>query len=153
MLEEKVSQLLQKALEQRPSLFLIDLTVSKDNSIKVVLDGDQGVSLDDCIAVSRGIEHELDREEHDFSLEVTSSGATAALQLPRQFKKNIGRKSKVNTQNGEFEGHLTEADDKMIILEWKDREPKPVGKGKHTVQKRQEITFEAIEEAKVVLKF
>ena len=42
---------------------------------------------------------------------------------------------------------------KAYCLEWKAREPKPVGKGKHTVQKKQEIGFSAINEAKVVLKF
>ncbi|WP_343487478.1 ribosome assembly cofactor RimP [Allomuricauda sp. d1] len=153
MLGDKVTELLKKALEQRPSLFLIDLSITNDHKIKVVLDGDNGVTLEDCIAVSRGIEHELDRDEHDFSLEVTSAGAIAPLQLPRQYRKNIGRKLKVKTKEGEFEGSLTEADEEHIVLEWKAREPKPVGKGKHTVQKRQEIAFSDIEEAKVVLKF
>ena len=87
-----MEQLLGKALEERPSLFLIDFTIGSDNTIRVVLDGDQGVNLQDCMDVSRAIEHNLDREEEDFSLEVTSAGATSPLQLPRQFRKNVGRK-------------------------------------------------------------
>lgn len=153
MLKEKVTALLNKALEAHPSLFLIDFTVGGDNTIRVVLDGDSGVTLQDCMAVSRAIEHNLDREEVDFSLEVTSAGATAPLQLPRQYKKNIGRKLKVRTGNEAVEGTLTETTDNSITLEWKAREPKPVGKGKVTVQKKQEIAFSDIEEAKVVLKF
>ena len=94
-----------------------------------------------------------DREEEDFSLEVTSAGATTPLELPRQYKKNIGRKLEVKTLNATFEGNLTAVTDVFIALEWKAREPKPIGKGKHTVQKKEEIVFSDIKEAKVVLKF
>ncbi len=145
--------LLNKALEENPSLFLVNLTIGADNSIKVVLDGDQGVSLQDCMDVSRAIEHNLDREEEDFSLEVTSAGATSPLTLPRQYNKNIGRKLQVRTTSGELEGTLVGASENSITLEWKAREPKPVGKGKVTVQKKQEIAFSDIQQAKVKLKF
>lgn len=145
--------MLDKALEEYPSLFLIDFTVGGDNTIRVVLDGDQGVDLQDCMNISRAIEHNLDREEEDFSLEVTSAGATSPLRLPRQYKKNIGRKIKVRTGAEELEGTLIQTSENSITLEWKAREPKPVGKGKVTVQKKQEIAFSDIQEAKVILKF
>ncbi|MCW5516268.1 ribosome assembly cofactor RimP [Muriicola sp. Z0-33] len=153
MFKEKVAALLEKALEEDESLFLIDFEITPANTIYVVLDGDKGVSLKDCIKVSRAIEHNLDREETDFSLEVTSAGATSAIVLPRQYKKNIGRKLKVVTAGATLEGNLTDVSPDSITLEWKAREPKPVGKGKVTVQKKQQIAFSEIEEAKVVLKF
>lgn len=153
MFKDKVTELLNKALEENESLFLIDFTVDTGNKIRVILDGDEGVNLSDCMAVSRAIEHNLDREEEDFSLEVTSAGATSPLELPRQYKKNIGRKLEVKTLENTFEGNLTAATDESITLEWKAREPKPIGKGKHTVQKKEEIVFSDIKEAKVVLKF
>lgn len=153
MFKEKVKSLLDKALEEYPSLFLIDFTVGGDNTIRVVLDGDQGVDLQDCMNISRAIEHNLDREEEDFSLEVTSAGATSPLRLPRQYKKNIGRKIKIRTGAEELEGTLIQTSENSITLEWKAREPKPVGKGKVTVQKKQEIAFSDIQEAKVILKF
>ena len=153
MLKEKVKELLKQALEENPSLFLIDFKMSSDHKIKVTLDGDNGVTLKDCMAVSRTIEHNLDREEEDFSLEVESAGATTPLVLPRQYKKNIGRILEVRVQDSNFEGKLTVATEDSITLEWKAREPKPVGKGKVTVQKKQEIAISDIQEAKVVLKF
>lgn len=153
MLKEQVKSLLDKALEKRKDLFLIDFTVGGDNTIRVVLDGDKGINLNDCVEISRAIEHNLDREDEDFSLEVTSAGAMAALKMPRQYLKNIGRKLKVKTEEQEFEGNLTDVVENKITLEWKAREPKPVGKGKVTVQKKQEIGFSEIIEAKVVLKF
>ncbi len=153
MFKEKVAELLNTALEQRKDLFLIDFKIDLGNKIRVVLDGDDGINLKDCMDVSRAIEHNLDREEEDFSLEVTSAGATTPLALPRQYRKNIGRSIEVKTSEESFEGKLTAANDEGITLEWKAREPKPVGKGKHTVQKKQEIVFTEIKEAKVVLKF
>ncbi|GLU42718.1 ribosome assembly cofactor RimP [Allomuricauda sp. NBRC 101325] len=153
MLKEKVESLLNKALEENPSLFLIDFTVGGDNTIRVILDGDNGVNLQDCMNVSRAIEHNLDREEEDFALEVTSAGATSPLELPRQYKKNIGRKLKVRTTSEELEGKLVETSEDHITLEWKAREPKAVGKGKVTVQKKQQIAFSDIKEAKVILNF
>lgn len=153
MFKEKVTELLSIALEQRKDLFLIDFMVDSGNKIRVVLDGDEGINLKDCMDVSRAIEHNLDREEQDFSLEVTSAGATSPLVLPRQYKKNIGRIIEVKTEREKFEGNLTNAGDEEITLEWKAREPKPIGKGKHTVQKKQEIAFSDIKEAKVILKF
>ncbi len=153
MLKDKVKALLNEALDQDKSLFLIDFTVGTDNSINVVLDGDQGISVQDCMKVSRAIEHNLDREEEDFSLTVTSAGAASPLVNPRQYKKNVGRKVKVQTSEDFYEGNLTDANENGIVLEWKTREPKPLGKGKTTVQKKKEITFSDIKEAKVILKF
>ena len=154
MFKSTVEDLLQNALKERQDLFLIDFSVSTDNAIKVVIDGDKGVLVEDCMFISRAIEHNLDRDEHDFSLEVLSSGAAAPLVLPRQYKKHIGRNLEVKTNDGEnIVGQLTEADDKGVVLKWKTREPKPVGKGKVTVTKEANVAFSDIKEAKVKIKF
>lgn len=153
MLKNKVTELLNNALEEDGSLFLIDFSISADNRIKVVIDGDKGVTVQDCIKISRAIEHNLDRDEVDFALEVASAGATAPLVLPRQYQKNIGRKMEVKTPDDTIAGNLTEVTEEGIVLEWKAREPKPIGKGKVTVRKKQEIDFSDIKEAKVILKF
>jgi ribosome maturation factor RimP len=153
MLKEKVKELLEQGLEEDPSLFLIDFTMGADNSIHVVIDGDHGVTVSDCIKISRAIEHNLDREEHDFSLEVASAGVSAPLIMPRQYLKNVGRKLEVVTKEQKIEGNLTAVNENSIVLEWKSREPKPIGKGKVTVQKKEELNFSDIIKAKVVLKF
>jgi len=154
MLKQRVTDLLQEALSENTSLFLISLDIQGANEIKVVIDGDQGVKVEDCIAVSRKVEHNLDREEEDFSLEVMSAGATSPLTLPRQYKKNIGRSLAVKTTSGnKIEGLLNEATDDNVTLSWKTREPKPVGKGKVTVEKIETIAYAEIAEAKVMIKF
>ncbi|SHI88854.1 ribosome maturation factor RimP [Mesonia phycicola] len=153
MLKEEVKRLLEEALEENPSLFLIQFEIKGDNQILVVIDGDNGVSVNDCIAVSRKIEHNLDREEQDFSLEVTSAGAASPLEIPRQYKKNLGRKLSVRTENQQFEATLDSATEEEIVLRWKAREPKPIGKGKVTVKKEAVLKYADIVEAKVMITF
>ena len=153
MFKETVKDLLGAALEERSDLFLIEFTISPDNHIKIVIDGDSGVLVEDCMFVSRAIEHNIDREEHDFSLEVMSAGAASPLVNKRQYKKNLNRDLKVKTASEKFEGTLAKATETDITLEWKVREPKPVGKGKVTVTKQANIAYEDIVEAKVMIKF
>ncbi len=154
MFKKTVEDLLQSALIERQDLFLIDFSLSGDNAIKIVIDGDNGVLVEDCMFVSRAIEHNIDREEHDFSLEVLSSGASTPLTLPRQYEKHIGRNLEVKTLDSQnLEGELTDVNDKGLVLKWKTREPKPVGKGKVTVAKEANVAFDNIKEAKVKIKF
>lgn len=152
--KSKVKNLLEEGLKKNPSLFLIDLSISDSYKITVVLDGDNGVSLQDCMDISRAIEHNLDREEQDFSLEVASAGVSAPLKMSRQYKKNIGRSIKLTTNNNEIiEAKLVDADDEKAILNWKERVPKKVGKGKETVEFTKEFLYTDIKEAIITIKF
>ncbi len=154
MLEKRVRELLDAAFEERPDLFLIDLDITSGNVIKVVIDGDHDVKVADCIFVSRAVEHQLDREEQDFSLEVTSAGVGKSLKHHRQFVKNIGRKLEVvDLDKNKETGTLELADEKGIKIVWKAREPKPVGKGKITVDKEWSLEYESIKQAKVIITF
>lgn len=151
--KEKVNALVEEALSERPSVFLIDLTITDAFKIIVSLDGDNGVALQDCIDISRAIESNLDREEQDFSLEVASVGVGSPLKLTRQYKKNVGRTLIVKTGTEIIEAELVEANDVFIILSWKAREPKKVGKGKETVQKELQLPYADIKEAIVTVTF
>ena len=151
--KDKVNGLLTQVLIDKPSVFLIDLTITDNFKIIVNIDGDNGVVLQDCIDISRAIENNLDREEQDFSLEVASVGVGSVLKMVRQYKKNVGRTLIVKLATQTIEAELVEANDNFIILSWKAREPKKVGKGKETVQKRQEIPYSEIKEAIVTVTF
>ena len=151
--KEKVSRLLEEGLLEKPLLFLIDLTITESFKIIVTLDGDNGVALQDCIDISRSIDNNLDREEHDFSLEVASAGVSSPLKHIRQYKKNVGRILQVETEGIIIEAKLAEANDEFIVMEWEAREPKKIGKGKETVQKRQEIPYSEIKKAIVIIIF
>ncbi len=151
--KEKVNGLITEALLEKPSIFLVDLAVSDSFKISIGLDGDNGVALQDCIDISRAVENNLDREEQDFSLEVASVGVGTPLKMVRQYKKNVGRTLIVTTNTEKIEAELVEANDVFIILSWKAREPKKVGKGKETVQKEQQIPYTEIKEAVVTVTF
>ncbi|MGI9532943.1 ribosome assembly cofactor RimP [Lutimonas sp.] len=151
--QNKVKKLVDDALAENEALFLIDLNFGGDGSIKVIVDGDAGVPLSECIRISRAVEHNLDRESEDFSLEVTTPNITDPIIDKRQYNKNIDRTLKVKTEEERFEGKLIDVSDEGITLFWKSREPKPIGKGKITVEKQQTIPLSEIKEAKVKIIF
>ena len=70
--QKLVIKLVDEAILDNESLFLIELSFLAGNKIKVIVDGDEGVSIEECIRISRHVEHNLDREVEDFGLEVTS---------------------------------------------------------------------------------
>ena len=152
--KDKVNSLVAQALEERQDLFLISLTISDSNKIMVIIDGDNGVNIKDCIDLSRAVEPNLDREEQDFELEVASYGALTPFSLPRQFQKNIGRNVEVKKADGEkFEATIAEVNQENVTFTWQAREPKPIGKGKHTVDKSVTLPYTDIKDATVVIVF
>ena len=150
----KVEQLVHEFLETRKDLYLVDLKISAGDDITVILDGDEGLSLQDCLDASRAIEFNLDREEHDFSLQVMSPGLSEPLKLPRQFKKNMGREIEVLLNSDDkIQGEVVAVDDEKVTLVLRYRRPKLVGKGKEDVVENKEIPYTEIKKALVVIKF
>ena len=150
---DKISDLLEEGLKEKPSLFLVDLTITEAFKVMVTLDGDNGVNLQDCIDISRAIDNNLDREEQDYSLEVASAGVSTPLKLVRQYRKNIGRTLKVKTTIETIEAKLENVTDENITLTWTAREPKKIGKGKETIEHKREIPYSEIKEAIVTIIF
>ncbi|PTT75939.1 MULTISPECIES: ribosome assembly cofactor RimP [unclassified Chryseobacterium] len=151
---KRIEELLHEFLETRKDLFLIDLKISAGDDITVILDGDNGVSLQDCLDASRAIEFNMDREEHDFSLQVMSAGLSEPLATPRQFAKNIGREIEVLLNDStKTEGELVKVDEEKITLILRYRKPKDIGKGKVDVEEEKEIPYSEIKKALVTIKF
>jgi len=108
---EKVRQLVEEKIAET-SIFIVDIQVSSKNHIAVEIDSQAGVSIKECLMVSRQIEGNLDREVEDYSLEVASPGLDKPLRMVQQYLKNIGREVKVVTNEGEeLKGTLTAADE------------------------------------------
>ncbi|GAB1356549.1 ribosome assembly cofactor RimP [Cloacibacterium normanense] len=150
----KVEQLVHEFLETRKDLYLVDLKISAGDDITVILDGDEGLSLQDCLDASRAIEFNLDREEHDFALQVMSPGLSEPLKLPRQFKKNMGREIEVLLNSDEkIQGEVVAVDDEKVTVVLRYRRPKLIGKGKEDVVENKEIPYTEIKKALVVIKF
>tara|TARA_R110000787_G_scaffold137226_1_gene249995 strand:+ start:7897 stop:8358 length:462 start_codon:yes stop_codon:yes gene_type:complete len=151
--QKLVKKLVNEAISENESLYLIELAFLTGDRIKVIVDGDEGVAIKECMRISRHVINSIDREEEDFGLEVTTPDISHALIMKRQYLKNINRILKVKTEDEELEGTLISVDEKGVSLQWKVREPKPIGKGKVTVEKNATVAFENIIEAKVKITY
>jgi len=106
--------------------FLVDLKITTNSRIFVDIDGDNGVTIDDCVNLSRVIEGSLDREQEDFELNVSSAGLDSPLKLARQYKKNVGQTLAVVPMEGEYvEGELLSADDESFTIQPPHGKKKP----------------------------
>jgi ribosome maturation factor RimP len=133
----------------------VDISVSATNVIHVELDKHEGnVAINDCMSVSRNVEHNLDREAQDFELHVSSAGLDKPFRVLAQYIKNIDREVKVVLQNGaKMEGILRAVAEKGITLET-SRTEKPEGKKKkELIVEQHEFPFEQIKETKIVISF
>ena len=149
-LKEKITDLAEKCLVN-PAHFLVDVVVSKHKPWKftVIVDGDQGITIDDCAAISRELNGLLETEIPDpYTLEVTTPGLDHPLKLNRQYKKNVGRGVKVVRKDKSIvTGNLKQSEEEKIVVETE------IGQGKKTEIKIIEIPFTEIEKAFVTVSF
>lgn len=134
------------------SIFLVDLKISTDNRIVVFIDGDNGVTIEDCRELSRSLEKSLDRDKEDFDLTVSSYGIDHPLKTLRQYRKNVGRPVVIVTTEGEKHiGTLSAVEEDLIILT-----PEIVRKKSKTSEEDEipeEIPFAQIKETRVQIRF
>lgn len=98
--------------------FLVDVSVSPENEIKVEIDNLEGVDIDHCVELTHEIEARFDRDVEDYELEVGSAGLTSPFKVKGQYLKNIGNKIEVLTKSGEkLKGTLTEVGDDSFVME------------------------------------
>ncbi len=120
--------------------YLIDLTVSTDNSVVVEVDNYDGVDLDFCAALTRHIEQSFDCDKEDYNLEVGSSGITAPFKILMQYQKNIGNDVEVLTCDGrKLHGQLVEAEPDHFAIDMEVKVPVEGKKRKQT--QIQTLTF------------
>lgn len=137
------------------SLFVVDVIVGKHKPYKVsvILDGDKGVTIDDCSTLSRALSEDLDKLDlikENYTLEVGTPGLDQPLKLKRQYVKNTGRGLKVlRKDKSSVQGQLTDVTETEIVL---DAENKVKGKNKIEIR-RTEIPFIEIEKAIVIVSF
>ena len=121
-------------------IFLVDVVVKPGNSVTVHVDRPVGISIDECVKISRFINGSLDRDVEDFSLEVSSPGLGGAFRVKQQYEKNIGHDIEVLYTDGiKVQGKLESVSDQGITLVMKGNE--------------KEIGFKEIKTAKAVISF
>jgi ribosome maturation factor RimP len=142
------------ARDLSPDKFVVDVLISGKKIPKrvlIILDGDEGVTIDDCANVSRRLSKELeDRSffgDENYVLEVSTPGLEHPLKLKRQFHKNIGRSLRVTLRETQEEGKLMEVEEDGIML------VQETGSGKKKEIKEVRIPFSEIERAFVLASF
>ena len=139
------------------NLFIVDIFVSSGNQIKVELDKlDGNISIDDCVSVSRNIEHNLDRDKEDFELNVSSAGLDKPFRVKEQYIKNQGEEVKVafkDQSKKKLTGKLLLVKDEGIVVEETRKERLEGRKKKVTVTEEHEIDFKDIKETKIIISF
>lgn len=135
------------------SQFVVDVVISSrqgPRKVMIFLDGDQGVSIDDCANLSREIAKELDENgliEDNYTLEVSTSGIDHPLKSVRQYKKNKGRRVRVTLRDEVIEGQLADVTDEKIVVN------QETGSGKKKEITAVDIPFSEIEKTLVMVSF
>ena len=136
------------------SIFVVDTRVDSSNRISVEVDKPEGITIEECVNISRAIESELDRETEDFELEVSSPGLTEPLKVMEQYRKNCGRQVDVVKCDGQkISGLLQHADDDGITLEVKAKIREAGLKRPKTVIQTVPLYFSDIKTTKVTITF
>ncbi len=154
--KKNIRQLAQDRIDElNKDLFIVDLSISTSNVIHVEIDSEVGnVSIDDCIRVSRNIEHNLDREEQDFELHVSSAGLDKPFRVVQQYIKNVGHEVAVKlNEGGKIQGVLTQADDKSFTLETTRKERIEGRKKKETIIESHTFNYDEVKETKIIISF
>ena len=132
------------------TLFVVDVTLTGPKSyqkLRVFLDGDKGVTIDQCVEISRKLAKRLDEEDlikDAYQLEVSSAGIDQPLQLLRQYHRNVGRMVKVfKTDGKEVKGTLVSVNEREIAIEIKNKK----------VTEMSTILFQDIQHTKVLVTF
>lgn len=149
---DSVQQKIEAMLSSQADHFLVDIRIKPTNNIKVFLDGDKGVGIDDLVKYNRALYKQLEEEsmfpDGDFSLEVSSAGLDMPLKMHRQYVKNIGRELQVTMLDGTVkDGRLLSVTETDLVLE------ETRGKGKKAEVLQHTIEMSGIKTALVQVKF
>lgn len=154
--KELVRKLAQERIDELDrGLFIVDIAISKKSVIELEIDKVEGyVAIDDCVSVSRNVEHNLDREEQDFELHVSSAGLDKPLRVLPQYQKNIGRSVELLMKDSSLkEGLLKDATEETLTLTTSRIEKKEGSKKKETIVEDEIIPMSQIKETKIVISF
>ena len=136
-------------------LYLIDVTISKDNDIEITIESEEGkVELEDCVAISRFFETQFDREQEDYALTVTSAGLDQPFKVLKQYIKAIGKKVEVQLKGGKkMVAVLEAADQDSVTLKYSQKETVEGKKKKEIIEHVDRFTMDQINAVRPFVEF
>ena len=150
---KKITESAERHLEGT-DMFVVECTSTPGNEIELTIDSDTSVGIDACVALSRAVEADLDRDAEDFSLTVASAGIGSELRTLRQYRKLVGRPVEVLLTNGvKILAHLDEATDEGVTLSYEEKQAVEGRKRKQPVKVTRSYPFAQIKYTKEWLDF
>ncbi|WP_299498113.1 ribosome assembly cofactor RimP [Mucilaginibacter sp.] len=153
-IEKRVVELVEEKIAEiaRPDLFLVSAKLHPNGKLIILVDGDKGIGIAECVQISRYVGFKLEEEDvikTPYNLEVSSPGIDLPLTMVRQYTKNIGRDLAIKMADGsKREGKLTAITEDAVLIEEKIKE-----KGKKAEIIESVIPVEQIIETKVLISF
>lgn len=154
MIEKKVIiNIVEDTLKDSP-LFLVEVVIRPGNIIVVEVDSKDGVSIEDCIVLSKKIESNFDREVEDFELEVGSAGVTSPFKIQKQYEMNIGNEVEVLSKKGQkLSGILSACDDNGFTVIITKMEKPEGAKKKVAVEEQHVFQYDEVKYTKYLIRF
>lgn len=130
--EVRTEELIMPILEEN-GFDLVDVEYVKEGSnwyLRVYIDKPGGITIEDCVMVSRSMSDILDREDYvedAYTFEVSSPGLMRPLKKDKDFQRNLGNEVEIKTyrmvdKQKEFAGVLKSYDEQNITIETEDGE-------------------------------
>ena len=151
--KQQITDLVEAHLKESDN-YLVDVSVAPGNVISVEIDNNLNVNIDDCVALSRYLESQLDRETEDFELTVSSTGLTSPFKTLRQYKKYEGQTVEVLSKGGQkLQGTLKSSDNNGFTIAI-TKKVKPDGaKRKIEVEEDIRFAYDEVKHTKYVIQF
>ncbi len=151
--KEYLTELIESYLNEK-DLFLVDITISKDNDVEITIDSVNGVSIDHCSEISRIVDSGVNRDEEDYSLTVGSAGLSQPFKVLKQYQKFAGKELELVLKSGvKAKVMLISADEDGIDIEY-EKILKEEGKKKKTkTLVKERLEFASIKTAKPFINF
>ncbi len=138
-----------KEFTKGTGLFLVAVKISSAGRITILADKKGGITIDECVSISRFIESNLDRDEEDFELQVSSPGLSTPFIVKEQFYNSEGKIVEVtSTEGGKFSGLLKNVTDGGFEIE---TEVKVKGKSKE--KKDLSFNYDQVKSTREVVSF
>ncbi|HCC69592.1 MAG TPA: ribosome assembly cofactor RimP [Bacteroidales bacterium] len=145
--KEIVKELVKNFIAGR-DIFLVDTKVSTTNRITILVNKPSGITIDECVMISRHIESNLDREKEDYELNVSSPGLDMPFRVREQYEMSIGRPVEVI----DIEGKKTRGILKNVQGEGFEIESQKVN-GKKKESREISLNFDEVKSVKEIIKF
>ncbi len=150
--KDQISEICKTALSE--SQFLVEIKVNKANDIFVYIDDYNGLTIEECKRISRLIESQFDRDEEDFSLEVSSPGLSKSFKVDEQYKKALNTEIEVLLTDGEkIRGILTNINDENNSIEILKIKKVKIDNKKQNIEEKHIILKRDIKTTKSVIIF